>query len=357
MNDETSRLIEVQRFLELDFDKRPEYKDIIELASLLCEKPVAFITILDHDVNWIRVAIGVDIKESPKETSFCQYCIKSDELFIVPDASSDPRFYNTPLVHNGAHMLFYAGAPLVLGSGVRIGTLCLFDTKPNHLTDLQQRVLKVLSKQVMLLMELELSQKKLKDHITEIELKNDALSSIAQMQSHDIRQPLTSIIGLVNLLKEGFHPANEDWVEMITEATNMLDIRIHAIVNETRRDKDLKLLKYNRMVEEIEDYAILLLDKDGNIENWNKGAEKIKGYNAKEIVGRHFSVFYTPADQEKNLPQQLLTKAAVIDVARDEGWRVRKDGSLFMARVVITAIHDNMDAVIGYTKVTRVLSA
>lgn len=353
MKDEPNRLIEVQRFLELNFDKRPEYKDIVELASLLCQKPVSLITILDHEINWVKVAIGFDKKNFPKETSFCHYTIEIDDILIVTDAQQDERFKENPLVTGNMGVRFYAGAPLILSNGLRIGTLCLFDNKPGHLTDIQKRILKVLSKQVMLLMELELHQKKLNDHITEIELKNDALRTIAQMQSHDIRQPLTSIMGLVNILQEGFHPANEEWIEMMVEATNMLDNRIRAIVKETRREKDLKLLKYNRMVEEIEDYAILLLDKEGNIENWNKGAEKIKGYNAKEIVGQHFSVFYTEEERKENRPQQLLNRASLIDVARDEGWRVRKDGSLFLARVVITAIHDNNDAVIGFTKVTR----
>lgn len=356
MTEDSKRLIEVQRFLKLDLDNRPEFKDIVELASLLCEKPISLITIVDKDINWVKVATGIDIEETPKESSFCQYSINSDNILIIPDATKDERFAGNPLVHSGANICFYAGAPLILSSGLRIGTLCLFDHKPNQLSDIQKRTLKILSRQVMLLMELEVQQKQLNDHITEIALKNDALRTIAQMQSHDIRQPLTSIMGLVNLLKEGFYEADEEWTEMMMEATHMLDKRIRAIVKETRRDKDLKLLKYNRMVEEVEDYAILLLDNEGNIENWNKGAEKIKGYNAKEIVGKHFSIFYTEQDQEKGLPQILLNRAALGDVARDEGWRVRKDGSLFMARVVITAIHDNDNSVIGFTKVTKALT-
>lgn len=356
MTDELNRLMEVQRFLKLDLDNKPEYKDIVELASLLCEKPISLITIVDQNINWVKVATGVSIKEVPKEYSFCQYSINSDEILVIPDATQDPRFDKNTLVYGNANIRFYAGAPLILSSGLRIGTLCLLDHSPTHLSDIQKRTLKTLSRQVMLLMELEVQQKQLNNQITEIALKNEALRSIAQMQSHDIRQPLTSIMGLVNILKEGFHPANEEWIEMMGEATNILDRRIRAIVEETRREKDLHLLKYNRMVEEVQDYAILLLDKEGNIENWNKGAEKIKGYTAKEIIGKHFSVFYTQQDKERDLPQILLNKATLADVARDEGWRVRKDGSLFRALVVITAIHDNDNSIIGFTKVTKALN-
>ncbi len=111
------------------------------------------------------------------------------------------------------------------------------------------------------------------------------------------------------------------------------------------------------MIEEIDDYAILLLDKNGNIENWNKGAEKIKGYRSGEIIGKHFSVFYTEDAKENKRPQKLITQAEEKGVARDEGWRVRKDGTRFWGSVVITAIHNDQKEVIGFTKVTRDLTS
>ena len=113
---------------------------------------------------------------------------------------------------------------------------------------------------------------------------------------------------------------------------------------------------YLRMIDEIEDYAILLLDADGIIENWNKGAKRIKGYKTSEIVGQNFSVFYPEDQQKAGLPQVLLTKARDTGIARDEGLRVRKDGTTFMARVIITAIHNEEGDVIGFTKVTRDIS-
>ncbi|XZF14068.1 sensor histidine kinase [Chitinophagaceae bacterium MMS25-I14] len=119
----------------------------------------------------------------------------------------------------------------------------------------------------------------------------------------------------------------------------------------------LKIARLNKMVEEIEDYAILLLDRKGNIENWNKGAEKIKGYKASEIIGKNFETFYTTEDRKNGRPTLLITTAAEKGSVRDEGWRVRKDGTCFWGSVVITAIHDDEGAVIGFTKVTRDLTA
>ncbi len=111
--------------------------------------------------------------------------------------------------------------------------------------------------------------------------------------------------------------------------------------------------RYHLMVEEVQDYAILYLNREGIIENWNAGAEKIKGYKAHEIIGKSFFNFYTEEDRKNNLPQRLLQIAVETGRAAQEGWRVRKDGSLFWANVVITAIHDKNNNVIGFSKVTH----
>jgi PAS domain S-box-containing protein len=113
---------------------------------------------------------------------------------------------------------------------------------------------------------------------------------------------------------------------------------------------------YHMMIEEVEDYAILMLDSHGLVRNWNKGAEKIKGYKESEIVGRHFRVFYPQVDQEGGLPEKLMGEAQRAGKATHEGWRIRKDGSSFWGSVVITALHDAAGHVIGFTKVTRDLT-
>lgn len=115
--------------------------------------------------------------------------------------------------------------------------------------------------------------------------------------------------------------------------------------------------RYHRMISEVRDYAIILLDKNGVIENWNTGAEKIKGYTADEAVGQSFKMFYTPQDRKKKLPDRLITRARLEGRAVHEGWRLRKDGSLFWGSVVLTALHNDRNEVIGFSKVTRDLTA
>lgn len=114
--------------------------------------------------------------------------------------------------------------------------------------------------------------------------------------------------------------------------------------------------RYHKMIEEVEDYAILFMDRNGIIQNWNKGAEKIKGYKDYEIVGKSFRLFYLPEDNQRGLPDRLLYEARTTGKAVHEGWRVRKDGTTFWGSIVITALHDANDNIIGFTKVTRDLT-
>jgi protein-histidine pros-kinase len=114
--------------------------------------------------------------------------------------------------------------------------------------------------------------------------------------------------------------------------------------------------RFRLLVEGVRDYAIYMLDVDGNVLSWNVGAERIKGYGADEIIGQHFSVFYPQEARERGWPTEELTRATVEGQFEDEGWRVRKDGSQFWANVVITAIRDEAGRLQGFSKVTRDLT-
>ncbi|MES1225072.1 MAG: PAS domain S-box protein, partial [Bacteroidota bacterium] len=115
--------------------------------------------------------------------------------------------------------------------------------------------------------------------------------------------------------------------------------------------------RYHQMIDEVQDYAIILLSVEGIIENWNVGAEKIKGYSAKDAIGKRFEIFYTEEDQKSGLPNRLLLIAQETGKAVQEGWRVRKDGTKFWGTIVITALHNKDGKIIGFTKVTRDLTA
>src|ERR1043166_977098 len=111
--------------------------------------------------------------------------------------------------------------------------------------------------------------------------------------------------------------------------------------------------RYRLLVESITDYAIYMLDRSGRVSSWNPGAERFKGYQASEIIGHHFSCFYTPEDREKGVPERALKTAAEKGRFEAEGWRVRKDGSRFWAHVDVTPIHEKTGELVGFAKITH----
>ncbi|MEP7265157.1 MAG: PAS domain S-box protein [Bacteroidota bacterium] len=155
------------------------------------------------------------------------------------------------------------------------------------------------------------------------------------------------------------------WVGTSTDIQEQKSFRVELERQVNERASELILAnelllksesRYHLMVEEVQDYAILYINREGIVENWNAGAEKIKGYKAEEIIGKSFHNFYTAEDRKINMPQKLLAEAAHEGKAVQEGWRVRKDGSHFWASVVITAVHDEKYNVIGFSKVTHDLT-
>ncbi len=115
--------------------------------------------------------------------------------------------------------------------------------------------------------------------------------------------------------------------------------------------------KYKLLVDGVKDYAIYLLDKQGNIVNWNSGAKRLKGYSANEVIGKNFSMFFSPEDKRKDSSKKLLRQAEKEGRVEEEGWRIKKDGTRFFANAVITPLYDEQGKLYGYAKVTRDITA
>jgi len=128
------------------------------------------------------------------------------------------------------------------------------------------------------------------------------------------------------------------------------DVTVRKLAERILRDSEER---FRLLVEGVQEYAIFHLDPMGHVVSWNAGAERLKGYTAKEIIGRHFSVFYPQEDLMNEKPQNILVQAARQGQSEDEGWRIRKDGSRFWADVVITALRDPNGNLLGFAKLTR----
>ncbi|MDQ3065144.1 MAG: PAS domain-containing sensor histidine kinase [bacterium] len=143
----------------------------------------------------------------------------------------------------------------------------------------------------------------------------------------------------------------------VTQTRHWGEDFISATASQAKHNKTLKELeRYKLLVESVEDYAIFMLDTTGHVVNWNKGAQKLKGYEPNEIIGKHFSILYPEKDKKSKKPEHELEISLKEGRVEDEGWRIRKDGSRFWADVVITALYDDQAKHLGFAKVTRDLT-
>ncbi len=143
--------------------------------------------------------------------------------------------------------------------------------------------------------------------------------------------------------------------QVVTDNDTLIFASIRDITERKKSDEKLRKAQndFQLLVSSVKDYAIFMLDVNGNVVTWNSGAEKIKGYKAEEIIGKNFKIFYTTEDVEKGEPKSNLQKALMQGRFEGEGLRVRKDGSLFYANVIITPLFDDDQNLYGYAKVTR----
>jgi PAS domain S-box-containing protein len=163
---EEDRLKAVDSYHILDTPKEEEFDDIVRMAAEACNVPYSLITLLTKDRQWFKAAIGTDLTETPLDISFCSHAILQQDLFVVPDATKDPRFSNNPLVKGDPNIRFYAGALLKSPEGFPLGTLCVIDDKPHAITDKEAASLKALARQVMGQLELRRTLSKLRRTVT-----------------------------------------------------------------------------------------------------------------------------------------------------------------------------------------------
>ena len=153
-SDEVRRIGVLWNYGVLDTPPEQALDDLTALAAQICGAPIALISLIDEHRQWFKAKVGWEIAETPRDISFCGHAVHQRDLFIVPDARHDERFWDNPLVTGEPHIRFYAGAPLVSPEGVSLGALCVMDHVPRSLTQGQQQALRVLARQVMTHLEL-----------------------------------------------------------------------------------------------------------------------------------------------------------------------------------------------------------
>jgi len=152
---EHKRVSALRRYAILDTLAERSFDELTQLAAYIAKTPIALISFVDRDRQWFKSKFGLDIEETPRSQSFCAYAIlEPEKMLVVPDALSDPRFANNPLVVDQPNIRFYCGAPLVTPDGHTLGNLCVIDRIPRTLDAGQKKAIEALSHQTMVLMEL-----------------------------------------------------------------------------------------------------------------------------------------------------------------------------------------------------------
>jgi PAS domain S-box-containing protein len=180
----------------------------------------------------------------------------------------------------------------------------------------------------------------------------------ADKQAHKPEMELKTAAKIGRYEDEGWRIRKDGtrfWANVVITAIRDTDGTLLGFGKITRdiTDRREAELRYRMLIEGVTDYAIYSLDRHGNITSWNSGAQRIKKYTAEEIIGKHFSQFYTKEDAAAGLPAKVLATAATTGHFEGEGWRVRKDGSRFWSSVVITPLRDEDGEIMGYSKITR----
>ncbi|MDD2775419.1 MAG: diguanylate cyclase [Gallionella sp.] len=143
---------------------------MVQLASYICQTPIAAISLVDEHRQWFKAIAGLQAKETSRDVAFCAHAILQDGIMIVPDAQQDQRFFDNPLVVNEPNIRFYAGVPLVTTQGFHLGTLCVIDRVPRVLTAAQLDAVKVLADNVMAHLDLRLSHKNIRQYVNDLQL-------------------------------------------------------------------------------------------------------------------------------------------------------------------------------------------
>ncbi len=198
---EDARLEALDTLEILDTTPEAGFDDLTRLASQLCGTPIALVSLVDHYRQWFKSRIGLEAPETPRDFAFCAHAILGEELFVVEDSHDDERFHDNPLVTGGPHVRFYAGIPIKGASGLNMGTLCVIDHQPRHLTPQQQEALVVLGKQVEAQLLLRLRVRELERREAELRSQRDTLASVQRQKDHlmqrvmrDFKAPLSSIL-------------------------------------------------------------------------------------------------------------------------------------------------------------------
>ncbi|RRB02745.1 GAF domain-containing hybrid sensor histidine kinase/response regulator [Larkinella rosea] len=199
-DNDAQRLESLRQYFLLDTAPEAEYDRVSHIASQICQTPIAMVSLIDKDRQWVKSYFGLAVENIPREISLCAHTIVNVHPLIVEDTKMDHRFWDNPAVTGPPNIIFYAGVPLLSSEGFAIGSICVIDHYPRQLAPAQKMTLQALAAQVMLLMELRRTNNRLVKARAEAEELARQKSQLLATLSHEIRTPLHALEGYTQLL-------------------------------------------------------------------------------------------------------------------------------------------------------------
>ena len=410
---ESERLQAIKEYSILDTLPEKDFDDITTLAAYICNTAVSTVTFIDADRQWFKSYYGLNNNQSSRDFSFCAHAINyPDEIFEVEDSRTDERFADNPLVTGNPHVIFYAGVPLVNPEGHALGTICIIDHEPRKLNDDQRKALRVLSDQVMRLLELrkknrELDERKIvlqktlnfftqtseiakvggwevdfeknkfdwtyvtkEIHEVPYDFVPDLRSAIDFYEAGESRERIKEVVNNAiefgtpfdEVLKIITAKGNERWIRTKGEVefVNNKPVRMYGVFQDIHREKikEIQLARSEERFRKTFDHAtngMALLAPDGKWLKVNSSFSKMIGYAVDEMLHMSMADITHPEDLETDL--RYLKELAVNnkDYYQFEKRYVHKDGHIVWAIMSRSVVKDQYGQPLHYiTQVTDI---
>jgi len=269
--DEEKRLLRLRKLMVLDSPPETLFDEIVKLASEICAVPIALISLIDENRQWFKANIGLsDVLETPRDIAFCAHTILQNDIYEIPDASQDAKFKNNPLVTEIPNIRFYAGAPISMPGAECVGTLCVIDNHPKHLTESQKHMLVQLAKIVSAAL---LQREKT---IHEIQTKSNKLAAIIE----------SSVDAVISKSLDGIVVSWNHGAEQLFgySAQEMIGQPITRLFPEDRLEEAAQFLQQLKNNQYIKQYETERLNKSGEVIKISVSLSPVRNANG-EVVG------------------------------------------------------------------------
>lgn len=244
-DNEAQRLRKLYETGILDTQPEKYFDEITLLAAEFCEVPIALVTLIDHERQWMKSKFGLETAETSRDVAFCAYTILDDQIMEVKDAHQDQRFAQNPLVLDDPRIRFYAGAPLTTSDGYNLGSLCVIGNEPKELNERQKGILSLLARNVVKGIELHEEiekRKRAEEELLKAKAKAEHMAKLKgeflSVMTHELRTPLNAIVGFTNLLAtEGPSPEQLSHIKGLVIASETLIGTVNNILDFSKIDE------------------------------------------------------------------------------------------------------------------------